>query len=1221
MRIKRVVIQGFKTFARRTEFVFDPGVTAVVGPNGSGKSNIVDAVRWCLGEQSFSLLRSRKTSDVIFSGSDKKARLNLAEVTMTLDNSAGEIPIDFAEIEVTRRAYRDGDNEYIVNGQRVRLQDIVDLLAQTGLGKRTYSVIGQGLIDRALSMAPEERRSLFEEAAGISGYQIKRATAVRRLEATKQNLTRVQDIVAELSPRLSYLRRQAERAQEREQIASDLQSLLRDWYGFCWHTMLHTVKTQHSAEQALRKAAEQRQTELTHIGRAIERARAMQTECRTRLATLHAEGSEMHRQAERIGRELAVAQERLRQLQSRCADSERELAPLTAQRSALVARLEELHATLQAAQFAVSERQQAAEAVQIEVGQRQQERARLEAQQDDLRRDLARCQQQRAAVESRLRQISERRTVLTSDYAQQQAALTAAEQDAQRAESALTEVQSHATQLEEEAQSVQRALQALEQSIAGSQQSLRAAEAQRQSADLALDRLRTRQEMLQRLQREGAGYGGGVRAVLQAGSSQRLRGIIGTVASQVRVPAKLDKAIEMALGGALQNVITIRWEDAAAAIEMLKEQRSGRATFLPLDRLHVQPALVAPNRRGLLGSAVDLIDYDPVVEAAVQHLLNRVWVAEDLPAARAALDDFGSGARPTLVTLDGEIIRPGGAVTGGNEGGRSDESLLARARELRELPGQIEVAAAAADRQAEACTALTAEMERQRIEVSRQRQLLADLARQDRLVRTQMEELRRQVDRSVQAQRWRSEQIELTQAEQRTLDERAVSLVHELDAVQAAEATAAVALDAIGVQVAAAGADTLMQELANRRTAAAEAQGHLRSQQGIADSTTRNLQSLTDQVRHKEQQIAGLAGEIESLAARVAVLGEQEEDLSRQIDSLQQRINPLEEELARLETEQGRLEHQERPLQNLLRQEESLWNHAVLQLQRGEDSLYQLRSEIEQDFGLVRLEGSEEIAYQPPLPWESLVEQLPVHDSVPETMESEVSEMRARLARLSNVNPDAPREYEEAAERYEFLFTQSEDLEAASADLQKVIKELDDRMEIELRRTYDAVGKEFTQFFQKLFNGGTAHLELTDPENISQSGVEIIARPPGKRPQNLALLSGGERSLAACALIFAILHVSPTPFCVLDEVDAALDEANVDRFRTTVEELSEDTQFIIVTHNRRTLEGANTIYGITMGNDGISRSISLRLEGDRMVKHDESADSADLQAISQEIQL
>ena len=1221
MRIKRVVIQGFKTFARRTEFIFDPGVTAVVGPNGSGKSNIVDAVRWCLGEQSFSLLRSRKTSDVIFSGSDKKARLNLAEVTITLDNSAGEIPIDYTEVEITRRAYRDGDNEYIVNGQRVRLADVVDLLAQTGLGKRTYSVIGQGLIDRALSMAPEERRSLFEEAAGISGYQLKRATAVRRLDATQQNLTRVRDITAELSPRLGSLRRQAERAQERGQIARDLHELLRDWYGYRWHTTLRQVETHHTIEQARRQETATRQQQLAELGGDIAALRQHQAERRAQLGALHAESSDVHRQAEGVGRDLAVAQERLRQLQARREDATRELAPIDAQQAALTGRLDELREAVQLAATDAASRQRDVEAIQVEVGLRQQTRSRLLAAQEEVRRTLTHHQQQRTDITSRLRQIAERRAVLETEHDQQRQALQTAEADAATAETALTGADQGLAALEAEAHAAQTNLTTLEAALAALQQELRTAEAGRQEADRAVDRLQTRYDLLDRLQREGAGYASGVRAVLQAHSSGRLRGIIGTVASQLRTPAHLDKAIETALGGALQNVITATWDDASTAIDFLKMQRSGRATFLPLDRLHVLPAIDAPRRAGLLGNAVELVEYAPAVAAAMQQLLNRVWVAEDLPAARAALDDFRGGARPTVVTLDGEIVRPGGAVTGGSEGGRGDDSLLARARELRDLPGQIEQSTTTLRDRVAACATLNAQIEARRLAITQQQQALADLARQERQARTRGEELRRQADRSRQAQRWRAEQIAQTEAELRTLADREATLRTDAARADADEQATTDALAEAVAQVAAAGADALLQELANRRAAAAAAEGHLRSQQALVESTMRTLQSVGDQLRHKRQQIEALGQEIAALGGRVAALGHDEAAFSRAIAALQQRITPAEAEVSELEQQQAAAETRERALQQALRQEESALNQALLQLQRSEDLLQQLRTEIEADLGLVLLEESADVVYQPPLPWDAVVQQLPIVESVPESLEGEVREMRARLARLGNVNPDAPREYEEAAARYEFLFTQSRDLEAASADLQKVIKELDDRMEVELRRTYAAVGKEFTRFFQQLFNGGTAHLELTDPDNISQSGVEIIARPPGKRPQSLALLSGGERSLAACALIFAILHVSPTPFCVLDEVDAALDEANVDRFRLTVDDLSRDTQFIIVTHNRRTLEGANTIYGITMGNDGISRVISLRLEGDRMVKHDGSDDPADLKAIEEEIQM
>lgn len=1221
MRIKRVVIQGFKTFARRTEFIFDPGVTAVVGPNGSGKSNIVDAIRWCLGEQSFSLLRSRKTSDVIFSGSDKKSRLNLAEVTITLDNSQGEAPIDYAEIEITRRAYRDGDNEYLLNGQRVRLQDIIDLLAPTGLGKRTYSVIGQGLIDRALSMAPEERRSLFEEAAGISGYQLKRATAVRRLEATQQNLTRVRDILAELSPRLSYLRRQAERAREREQIARDLQALLREWYGYRWHATLRMVEQHHAAEAAQRREVADRQQRLAAIGAAIAQLRQAQGEARAQLATLHAESSELHRQAETTARDLAVAQERLRQLQARSEDAARELAPLDVQRTALAERLEELRRNVEKAEDEVRKQARLVEETQNAVGLQQEARSRLAAQQETLRRTLTQQQRRRAEIAGLLEQIAERSAALEVERSQQQQALVEAERAQATAEAALAEAEKTLQTIEQEAHAHQSEIAVLEAEISALQQEQRSAENARQEADRTLERLKTRQDLLLRLQREGAGYAGGVRAVLQAQANGRLRGVLGTVAAQLRVPPHLDRAIETALGAALQNVITQSWEDAAAAIELLKEQRSGRATFLPLDRLHVQPPIPAPKRSGILGLAVELVDYAPTVEAAMQQLLNRVWVAETLAAARAALDAYKGNARPTVVTLEGEIIRPGGAVTGGSEGGRGDDSLLARERELRELPGQIERASAFLQERAEACSKLAGEIEAKRIEIARRQQALAELARRERHLREQLEELRRQVDRSVQMQRWRSEQMAQADAEWRTLIERRAALDAEATEVERQEQESLQALGALEAELQTADADALLQELANRRAAAAEAQGHLRSQQALLESTRRTLQDVEIQMRNKEQQIATLNAEIEALRRRIELLTRTEETLSAQIEALQQRIAPVEQTLHRLEAQQAEEEQRERAQQQALRQAESHLNQALLQLQRSEDALQQLRSEIEADLGLVLLEESADVAYQPPLPWDAVVQQLPVVESAPESLEVEVREMRARLARLGGVNPEAPREYEEAAERFEFLSTQSQDLEAASADLQKVIKELDDRMEIELRRTFEAVGKEFTRFFQQLFNGGTAHLELTEPDNISQSGVEIIARPPGKRPQSLALLSGGERALAACALIFAILRVSPTPFCVLDEVDAALDEANVDRFRLTVEELSRDTQFIIVTHNRRTLEAANAIYGVTMGADGVSRVISLRLEGDRIVKSDGASDAADLRTLEEEIQM
>lgn len=1229
MLIKRVVIQGFKTFARRTEFLFDPGVTAIVGPNGSGKSNVVDAVRWCLGEQSFSLLRSKKTSDIIFSGSDRRARLGMAEVSLTLDNSNSEIPIDFVEVEVTRRAYRDGDNEYLINGQRVRLQDVTELLAQTGLGKRTYAVIGQGLIDQVLSYSPEERRTLFEEAAGITGYQMKRAVSLRRLEATQQNLTRAQDILAELSPRLKYLRRQAERAREYQEIAAELRTLLRDWYGYRWHTTLRTLEQHHALEEELRSQVTNRQNTLAGLNRRIETLRTEQTQVRSQLGDLHKESSTLHQQAEATDRELAVNGERLRQLQARAEETQRELAALRLELETLHQRGAALQNAVTAAQTEYNSRIAAVTAMQQAVTARQQEQAQLERAREITRRTLTDGQRRRIECASRLNQLTERRASLIREQEEQNAARAAADAADAALAGQLAAAEAALALNEEETHESQARIAMLEQEVAELRIQLRAAEAERQQADRTLDRLQTRFDLLERLRDEGAGYASGVRAVLQAarqpGPDRPLSGVLGTVASLVRVPAHLDKAIETALGGAYQDVVMAGWEETRQAIDFLKQGGHGRATFLPLDRLHRGQAIPAPQLAGILGNAAELVEYDARAEAAIHQLLNRVWVAEDLAAARTALDRHGGNLRPTVVTLSGEIIRPGGAVTGGSDRSRRDESVLARERELRGLPVAIERARNTAYLAGARCTELARQIETMQTQSETEKQQLADQARRERTQRQQIEELRRQADRAQQTARWQADRLAQVEAELENLAQQVEVLTAQRAELERAEAAAAANLVAAEEAVRAAGAGELLQQLADLRAAAAEAQGHLRSQQGLLDNQQRSAQRITDEIQTKEQRISALDQETEALNDRNAALAAHDHRLRSTLTALRQQIEPLEAQAAHLATQQNEEERNEREVQQALRRDESNFNAAQLQHQRTQDQLQQLRHEIEQDLGLVALESSDDLAYQPPLPLERYVEQLPIVAAIPDTLEEEVRDTRTRLARASNVNPDAPREYEEAAARYEFLLAQSGDLEAAAADLRKVIRELDLLMEVAFERTFTAVSEYFVSFFQQLFNGGTAELVLTTPGELTATGIEIIARPPGKRPQSLALLSGGERALAACALIFAILRVSPTPFCVLDEVDAALDEANVDRFRQLVTTLSQGTQFIIVTHNRRTLEGANTIYGVTMGNDGVSKTISLRLDGDRIVQHTNGAapgqEESQLKAIEEVVQL
>ncbi len=1237
MFIKRVAIQGFKTFAKRTEFIFETGITAVVGPNGSGKSNIVDSIRWCLGEQSYSTLRSKKTSDVIFSGSDKKGRLGMAEVVLTLDNSRGQLPLDFAEIEITRRAYRDGDNEYLLNGKRVRLQDITELLAQTGLSKRTYAVIGQGLIDRVLNLAPEERRALFEEAAGITGYQIKRTTTLNRLEAAQQNLTRVNDILTELTPRLKQLKRQAERAQEYATVANALRALLHNWYGYRWHSTLHQLAQNQQMEQELREAVEQHQRALKAIEGHLEILRTRHATLRVQLADLHQQSSGHHQAAEQSSRELAVGRERLHQLQTRSNEANQELHTLQREASLQQQRRLELQQSLVLAEQTLHERQQAVAAIQTVVDQRQQERAQLQQTLDETRQALQRVQRQRINNESRWQQVEERRQTLQKTWAEQQTLQQSAQAAVATSKIALATAENALQQTEEAARQQQQQLTHWQTQTQEAQATLVAAERERQTRARTLDRLQTRYDLLKRLNDEGAGYASGVRAVLQASREKinPLDGILGVVGALVRVPSHLDKALETALGGALQNVITVTWQDTQGAIDFLKSSGRGRATFLPLDRLSVLPAIGAPRAPGILGNAAELVDYEPQIADAVHQLLNRIWVAEDLPTARQALDHYrGAGARPTVVTLDGEIIRPGGAVTGGNDNNRRDESLLARTRELRELPAQVQQAEHQLQQQQQRCSQQQAAIANSTKQISATEQALGDLARQERQQRQAREEAQRQLDRATQTVRWHAEQGEQTANELQQLAGQETTLRAEGTTWQAAEAQAVADLKTAESAVEEMGVNVLLQQLADLRAAAAEAQGTLRNQQQLLETQDRALQRLAQQQQSRTESAHKLAIEADTLGERIQTLASQEERLRTTLDALRQQIEPLEQQLAQIEEARTAKEASERASQQTLRQEESRWNHARLQQQRSEDAHQQLQQEIEQDLALLSEQAA--IPLDQSLPGEmnpaealqtgreAIIAQLPTVDELPAGFADEVRITRARLGRIANVNPEALREYEEAASRHEFLTTQSTDLESAITDMRKVLKELDGLMEAALQVTFSAVAEQFVHFFQLLFNGGTAQLVLTTPDDITNTGIEILARPPGKRPQSLALLSGGERTLAACALIFAILRVSPTPFCVLDEVDAALDEANVDRFRQTVETLSDNTQFIIVTHNRRTLEGASAIYGVTMGNDGISRVISLRLDGDRMVLNENGATHdgvADLKKIEEFVKL
>lgn len=1138
----------------------------------------------------------------------------MAAVSIVLDNEGGELNIDFSEVEITRRAYRDGDNEYLINGQRVRLQDITQLLGPSGLGKRAYAVIGQGLIDRVLSLRPEERRALFEEAAGITGYQQKRSAALRRLDATQLNLERVRDVLTELSPRLKSLKRQAERALERRQIETDLQDLLHIWYGYQWHSTLKRLEDARQVATRDQQSTKVRRDRLDTVRAKLDDLRVSQGKLRAQQSEMNLVNDARHRRTAEVIRRLAVTQERLHQIVARQDELKDESCELQAEWEAAQLRLAALQTELEQVQIRRDSCQHAVDRLQIQLAEREK---RHTATLESWRREAAalrKVENANADLRSRQEQLVERRDSLKTGQTQLDPEIRHLKEAASQAKAALAAFEKTNVEQDAEIEKTQTQIAAVTNDIEVKNIALRQQEKAQNREQRDVERLQTRLDLLQPKRREGTAYAAGVSSVLKASQQGRLDGILGTVASRIQVSAQLERAIEVALGAALQNLIARTWQDAQGAIEYLKRSGAGRATFLPLNRLRSGGPIPAPSLDEILGNAAQSVQYDSEVAPAIQHLLQRVWIADNLAAARLALDAHsgrtGNGRRPpenagrhgplpTVVTLAGEIIRPGGAVTGGNDGRRQRSSVLAWEREARELPAELDRARAQATKAAEESQAsrqLVEEHTKTRAKLEDQIQLLL---RNEKKRQTELEQARLLAAQATQEAAWQVKVFEQSKVDLALLDSQEEEL-------RAALAESVISLEdtrkraRLAEQAAQARPDELLRQLADLRAKAAATQENLNSQRALIAAQNRSIEQIDNQLEPRSKRRNDFFQEAERLRTEISQISSEERELQAEGTAHQRKIVELQTEHKQLEEEIVRSETEERTGQQLLLQNETDWNDSRLALQRTEDRLANLRREIRQDFGLAEMEEAVGLAYQPPLPFQTLVAQLPLVQELPSGLKDEVRETRARVRRLSNVNPDAPQEYEEVADRYCFLQTQSDDLEKAAHDLQQVIRELDQRMEGDLRRTFDAVSTEFVSFFKLLLQGGTAQLSITDPGDILNTGVDIHARPPGKRTQSLDLLSGGERSLTACALVFAILRVSPTPFCVLDEVDATLDEANVDRLRAAMELLCDQTQFIVITHNRRTLEVANSIFGITMGDDGVSRVISLRLESDEL---------------------
>lgn len=1184
--LKKLELYGFKSFADKTELEFEPGITAVVGPNGSGKSNISDAIRWVLGEQSARILRGSKMQDVIFSGTDKRKPLGYAEVTLTLDNSDGSLPLDFGEVTITRRVFRSGEGEYYINKAPCRLKDVFELFMDTGVGKEAYSIIEQGKIDVILSARSEDRRAVFEEAAGIVKYKTRKREALQKLEDTRYNLVRVSDILSELERQMGPLSRQAELAKQYLDIESRLAKLETSL--LAWD-LKRLVRTREEHEAALKAAQGEHASKEAAIGAMEAQAEALKgrmaqaskavDEARSLLGKLMAD-----RQAK--GAELSILLERVEGARVQRASIVADIGSLDEKLEALDERLRKTSAELAKAEAELAK-------VQRRTAERESE---ARGAQDKLLADRARYEEIKAEVIEALNRASAVKSAMADARAGVQAAerTLARLRDAKEArKSALDLALAELNRLEQERESVDMRRAGCRARLSEfSERRAALAKMIRETSDrlakgaLAQENARSRLKLLSDLEKAMEGYGEGTKAVLAAAKAGKLSGIRGVIGDLVTVPAGLETAMEVALGAAVGDVVTETEDDAKAAVEYLKRTGAGRATFLPLRML--RPRTLTQEERGILSSlrvvgvASEVLGHDPALRPAVEFLLGRTVITRNMDEALAAAKALDARAR--VVTLDGDVVNPGGAITGGSRPSQRS-GVFARKREMEDLAKELDALAASS-------AALAAKLE--------------ELEAEDQGLLAESQELARELEAlDISAVR--------LDAERKGLLEKREAAVRELEGIEYEESVQLTGIEELSHKL-----DELAAELAaaeQERTRLEEEAAVLRQSIQLCEEALSQAQSEVTRVRvdlaSLEERRASLLREQKDLEAQSAGLMAQREARQKELSELDRRtgewqaaIEELREKLAELESQvqeasarlseltraEGELAAELSELEAGLKaarraseQASSRERSIELSLERAKMHAEQVASRLKELYGL---------SVQ-----EALAMDVTVSDR--DALSAEVEQTRERLRALGPVNIGAIQEYDILKERYDFLRAQHDDLVEARDSLSKVIEEIERTSKEQFVKTFEAIRAEFSGVFETLFGGGKADLVLADPENPLESGIEIVAQPPGKRLTSLMLLSGGEKSLTAVALLFAVLKVKPTPFCVLDEIDAALDEANVARFSELLQAMSEKVQFIVVTHRRRTMEVADAIYGVTMEESGISKLVSIKLERER----------------------
>ena len=1183
MKLKKLELYGFKSFAQRTEIVFDEGITGIVGPNGSGKSNIGDAVRWVLGEQSAKTLRGASMSDVIFNGTQKRKPLSYCEVSLVFDNDDHALAMEAAEVMVTRRVYRNGESEYYLNRTACRLKDVVDLFRDTGIGKEGYSIIGQGRIDEILSRKSEDRRQVFEEAAGIVKFKARKEEADKKLQRTLENLERVDDILDELTKRLKPLEEQSRNARVYLELSTELKDLDLNLFLIRsdrararlseLESELLTVQTiladteSNLTDKTTRR--DETQNRIDQLEEAITKARTELMECaehvhesQKKLSALQSRRETRSENRQRIVREQEEAQERLAEIEK---DHARIQADVEKQHSLIADAEQILRATQEAAEKAQAKEKEADAALEAQKAAVIDQMNRL----SDVRNDKTRLNTMQAQMETRLTEIEESSGALQEQEAALREALTAVEKQLK------TENQ-HQQQCQEKLAQARQASDEADAAYAN----LRA-DVEKQSADMQA--AASRHNVLTEMTRDMEGYNMAVRRAMTYAKQRGLTGVKGVLAQLMTVPQAYETAIDMALGAAQQNIVTDTEETAKELINYLRQNRLGRATFLPMSAIrgktlygNERNALKLP---GCLGVASELVQCAPEYRGIVENLLGRTVIADNLdhgiPIMRAGNHAF------RLVTLEGDVMHSGGSMTGGSAQSKVS-NLLSRERELKELTAKLQTGRAELDKCRQELTQRqqTAQEKRQKVsdavnalhqqeiavarEQARRESVSADL--NTHLQRMQeTEQARVQLHQSLEDIRQQLETIEHqrtgAQGDQSAMEQKTIEMQN---ALVKARAEASAENDRLMVR-------TL--QLSDLR-------------HGLSDLERDEAHAQQDQAQilREQERREQLLHEMDELDAI------DENDMKREeAESARRQKEQLWQESAAQAIEQRRSQAQS-DLRDILSDMENLheaYNRDSEKLHKTE--LAKARIEGDQKNLQNRIWDTYKLTY-------AGAEEFRRTPFDEKESDRRAAELQGQIRALGTVNVGAVEEYAETKARVDDLTAQQQDLKRAEMDLRELIERLLIQMRSTFVENFSKMQGYFAETFTRLFGGGHAELKLMDPDDPLNCGIEVNAQPPGKKLQLLSLLSGGERALTAIAILFAMLKLKPTPFCILDEIEAALDDANIGYYADYLKEYSKGTQFIVVTHRKGTMERCNSLFGVAMEEQGVSRMVSVSLQ-------------------------